>query len=394
MYREQRVVTRCRIEFERLGRRISAVSEDLSTAGVFVRTEDLFPVNAVVTLDIELPDATRLAVVSRVAHLLTPSAARALGREVGMGFQFLEFEGDARERLEGYLDLLIDEITPPPTAIGQGADILVADPSVPLLERLTTALTDAEFDVRAVTNGSDAYESIQSKPPQIVLLNDRLPGLDGWSLAKRIARRPYLSTIPVVMMSDDGSDMVRLQAYRLGIRDFIPRPFTDEELILRLRRIALDLHHQRTAVLRGTLSEISMATLLSILDFERKSGILMVLAARELARVFISAGRVLRVEGGGSDVPPRERLFDVLDWCDGSFEFAACEVDSDDRVGLPTQTLLLEHARLRDEASRDGQDGQDGQGGSGEVEIDFAVDTTDEGRGARDDAADLDDEVL
>lgn len=354
MFREQRIVTRCRVEFERLGRRVQAISEDLSGAGTFVRTEDLLPVGAVVALSIVLPEGERFQVSARVAHVLAPAAALALGRRVGIGFQFLVLDDGARELLDRYLVALADEVSPPLTQIADGAPVLLADPSRRRLSRLTNALTEARFDVRAVRDGGDAYQAIQNRPPDILLLADELGHLDGWALIERLSRRPALARIPVVLMSDDDSDITRLQAYRLGVRDFIPRPFTDEELVLRLRRIALERHHSRATVLRGSLGEISAATLLSLLDFERKSGSLLVSSGGEVARLSIAAGRLVRVEGGPSGRSPLERAFALLDWRSGSFEFTASPVEGEDEIGMGTQSLLLEHARVRDEASGQG----------------------------------------
>ena len=320
VYREQRIATRCRVEFERLGKQVTAASEDLSASGVFVRSEALLPVNAVVKLRLELPGKDAVWVSSRVAHVLSATAARALGRQVGMGMQFLEFEGPGRDTLDDYLDGLVDEITPPPSQLARGSTVVLADPSMPRLGRITSALTAAGFEVRAVADGSDAYSAIQLNPPQIIVVSDDVPHMDGWTLLRRLARKGELGRIPVVLMSDDGGDVTRLQAYRLGVRDFIPRPFLDEELILRLRRIALEQHHVRADVLRGNLREISIATLLSLLDFERKSGVLRVARGELEAHVHVTGGRVIRVDSEiAADGSPRDRLYAILDWPGGSF---------------------------------------------------------------------------
>ena len=354
MSREQRIVTRCRVEFDRLQQCVRAISEDLSASGAFVRTTELLPENATVVLKLFLPTGYCCVVTARVAHLMSSSIARALGRQIGMGFEFLEFEGEGRERLESYLDLCVDEVTPPPAELAVGAKVVIADPSFKLLERLTTALTDAQFEPFAVEDGAAALEAIRARRPHIVLAADDLPTLDGWTLVKRLLRQPELCRLPVVLMSDDTSDMTRLQAYRLGVRDFIPRPFTDEELCLRLRRIVLHERNSQAAVLRGNLSEISTATLLSLLDFERKSGVLLMLTDGAAARLFVDRGRVVRIDGGSQGSDSRLRLFEVLDWHQGSFEFTGCGVEGRDDIGLSTQRLLLEHARARDEEREDG----------------------------------------
>jgi hypothetical protein len=75
MYREQRIVTACRVEFPRLEQVVVAESEDLSRHGTFVRTEHLLPVGDVLELTVVLPDDLRVRVISRVAHLLAPKTS-------------------------------------------------------------------------------------------------------------------------------------------------------------------------------------------------------------------------------------------------------------------------------------------------------------------------------
>lgn len=352
--REPRLVTRCRVEFERMDRLVSAESEDLSRSGVFVRTEELLPVGAVTEVTLALPDGARFRVIARVAHLLSPSAARALGRHPGMGFQFLESDSHGREALIQYLDDLLEELTPPPQAIPVGVRIVLAEPGAPLLERIAVALEQAGYTVEAFLDGADAYAACASQRPDLVVAAADMPDLDGWTLLKQLAASPRLHDVPVVFLSDDPSDMTRLQAYRLGVRDYITKPFIEEELVIRVGRIIL--HDGRgpgeATMLSGSLSEISLPTLLSLLEFERKSGILLVLGTVGTARLFVAEGRVVKVETAEATMAPRDRLMAVLDWIHGHFEFTSCEVIGSDEIGSGTTNLLLEHARLRDEASR------------------------------------------
>jgi len=350
--REPRLVARCRVEFERMDRRVVAESEDLSRNGVFVRTEELLPVGAVTEVTLTLPDGARFRVIARVAHLLSPAASRALGRHVGMGFQFLETDSAGRDALVSYLEDLLDELTPPPQPVPSGVRVVVAEPSTPLLERIAIALGQAGFVVDAFEDGADAYAACTHAPPEAVVAAAVMPGMDGWTVLRMMAAHPRLDRVPVVFISDDQSDMTRLQAYRLGVRDYITRPFIEEELVIRLARIVGrdPRAASESTMLSGSLVEISIPTLLSLLDFERKSGILVLLGPdRRSARLFVAEGRVVKVEAGDPDHSSRERLMHVLDWTSGSFEFTSCEVIGSDEVGLGTSALLLEHARRQDE---------------------------------------------
>jgi CheY-like chemotaxis protein len=354
--REPRLITRCVVEFERLDERIVAESEDLSRRGVFVRTDELLPVGAVTELVITLPGQLPIRVIARVAHLLSPSAARALGRHVGMGFEFLESDREGGQALAEYLQDLLEELTPPPQPMPEGARIVLAEPSEPLLERIRGALEQAGFLVEGYVEGADAYAACVRQRPDLVVAAAQMEGMDGWTIVRAMASNPRLVDVPVVFTSDDPSDMTRLQAYRLGVRDYISKPFIEEELVIRIHRLVVSQPRgsAETAMLRGSLAEISLPTLLSLLEFERKSGILVVLRDGEAARVFVAAGRVVKVELGHAG-SARDRLMELLDWQGGVFEFTACEVVGNDEIGLGTQQLLLEHARLRDEERHGGE---------------------------------------
>ena len=350
--RNPRVVARCQVVFERMGERVVAVSEDLSRRGVYVRTDELLPVGAVTELEVRLPDDTGFAAFARVAHLLTPSAARALGRHVGMGFEFLAAEGGA-EALAGYLDDLIDELTPPPSATSAPARVVVAEPGAPLRARIATALTDAGLEVTAFADGAAAYAACQAARPDGVVAALAMPGLDGAGLLRALAVNPRLEGLPVLLIADEISDHVRLEAYRLGVRDLLTRPFLDEELVIRTRRaVASAGRRAERAVLRGDLAEISVATLLSLFEFERKSGVLVAVAAvGDQARLSVARGRVVKIEGTAVGAG-RDHLAAALTWDAGHFEFTAGEIPDADEVGVPTTQLLLELARAKDEAER------------------------------------------
>ena len=347
-HRDPRVVASCKVAFDRLGQRVEAASEDLSRHGMFVRTTDFLPVGDVVDLTIWLPRGDVVTVISRVAHILSEAAARALGRRPGMGFEFLERDPSQRDKLRQLLEDLIDELTPPPFEVPRKPRVLVADDSPRLLDRIASAL-HADFAVQIASSGGEAYAMCVRDPPDILLTSDQLAVMDGWTLVGALSARPQLGEIHCIMMSDDASEMTRLRAYRLGVSDFVQKPFTDEEMRIRLRRFAgQGRPASQRIVLRGNIAELAVGTLLSLLEFERKSGILAILAEGRLARLFFAAGRIVKVDGG-KGASSRERLMDVLDWNTGSFEFSSCEVVGTDELELPTQQALLEHARLRDE---------------------------------------------
>jgi DNA-binding response OmpR family regulator len=239
-------------------------------------------------------------------------------------------------------------VTPPQTHARLG----VADPSTRLLERVSTALGNAGFDVVTATNGAEAYAACLMRPPDAMLVALHMPVMSGLSLLRTLGASSELASVPFALMSHDSSDLARLRAYQAGVADFIPKPFTVAELAIRMRRLVRGTGKERV-VLRGALQELSLPTLLAMFELEQKTGILTIAQDDQVVWLSLSRGRVVRARTTDED-DARTVLRRVLAWREGHFELTACEVPDADRddVGMSITHLLLEHARVEDELSR------------------------------------------
>ncbi len=343
--RDQRLVSRCRIEFDRPSGPVEAETEDVSARGLFVRTEALLPVGEETELRMWLPDEKQLRLRGRVAHMLTPASARALGRHPGMGFELIGGDAASRLRLRTHVDNIRGEITSP--GLSTTTQVIIVETSAPLRARMARALEAAGFKVTACATATEALEACSVWRPDAIVAASQMGGMTGSDLAYAMGEHSTLSDVPLVLTGDD-IDLGRLEAYRAGIRDYIPRPFLDEELVIRVHRVAAPQPATNPG-LRGSLVDIGLGTLLSLFEFERKSGVLLVLRHGEIARVFVSDGKVLKVETSTGDGTPRHRIMRLLDWRDGQFEFTPSAVGGRDEVSATVTQLLLEHARTRDE---------------------------------------------
>ena len=109
------------------------------------------------------------------------------------------------------------------------------------------------------------------------------------------------------------------------------------------------------SILRGEVENVGLPTLLTILDMERRSGLLLIQRQGTLGRLHVREGRVVRAriegarrgEGQGTGV---EAVYQMLGWPDGQFELWQAQVEGRDEVGASTTFLLLESARRADEA--------------------------------------------
>jgi two-component system OmpR family response regulator len=102
--------------------------------------------------------------------------------------------------------------------------------------------------------------------------------------------------------------------------------------------------------LRGRLAQFGLATVLTFLDLERRSGELVLLGPLGVGRLWLRAGRVIRARIEGSRRTRKPAVYELLAWTDGRFAFTQTEVSElDDEIGASTTMLLLEAARRTDE---------------------------------------------
>lgn len=106
-------------------------------------------------------------------------------------------------------------------------------------------------------------------------------------------------------------------------------------------------------VLRGDLAELSLPSLLSLLEQERKSGRLALVRDRETASIEVSEGRIVGASGSQIHGDARTVLMALLDWTAGEFVLTAMPPQPRGPITIALTHLLLEHARIRDEAARD-----------------------------------------
>lgn len=118
----------------------------------------------------------------------------------------------------------------------------------------------------------------------------------------------------------------------------------------RLRQVSVVSRHG--AGLRGRLEQFGLATVLSFLDLERRSGQLLVVAHDKIGRVCLRAGQVISARIEGSRRVNRAALYELLSWDSGYFAFTQEDLASAvDEIGAPTTLLLLDAASRFDEAA-------------------------------------------
>lgn len=115
--------------------------------------------------------------------------------------------------------------------------ILVADDLPDLLQVLTETLENEGYSVVAVPDGQAALDAIRADPPDIAVLDLKMPKIDGFAVCRALREDPLLENLPVVILSASGTRDSKIEGLDLGADDFISKPVDVRELLARLRMI-------------------------------------------------------------------------------------------------------------------------------------------------------------
>jgi len=115
--------------------------------------------------------------------------------------------------------------------------VLVVDDETDILELVTFNLERQQFNVLTADNGISAVQIAKEKLPDMIVLDLMLPGMDGFSVYKELRADPRTSGIPVLMLTAKGEVNDRIAGLELGADDYVTKPFSPRELMLRVRAL-------------------------------------------------------------------------------------------------------------------------------------------------------------
>lgn len=116
--------------------------------------------------------------------------------------------------------------------------ILVVEDEKDLVGTLEYALTREGFTTRSAMTGQGAMKSLgQEPPPDLVLLDLMLPDTSGVEVCRAMRTSPRTQSIPVIMLTAKGEEIDRVVGFEVGADDYVVKPFSVRELILRIRAV-------------------------------------------------------------------------------------------------------------------------------------------------------------
>ena len=131
--------------------------------------------------------------------------------------------------------------------------LLIVDDEPNLLRAVAAVLRDEGFEISTARNGREALVTIAQNPPDLIVSDVRMPGMDGYSLAKRLRSTASFALIPIVFLSAKSEIEDRIEGFRSGVDVYLAKPFEPDELIAVIRGILhrVEFTHSTIARLIG-----------------------------------------------------------------------------------------------------------------------------------------------
>ncbi len=266
-----------------------------------------------------------------------------------------------------------------PTAAPK-ARILVVDNDPWIPRMAATILGQAGYLVNVAGDAQGALASAVKAAPRAILSTVTLPAVDGRPWWERLRGIIDARVIPFVFLIGPTGTAADVRGFIHGLDECLAKPFRVEDLAQVVRTAVSrssdpadvappgsppELVRRLTPpppgrpsqwlkplmALRGVLTEIGLSSILTMLEMERKSGILIIEGDHATARLFLRKGHIIRAElEADAPLAGVAAVYSALAWTAGHFEFLIGDVGGVDEIQASTTFLLMEGARRIDEA--------------------------------------------
>ena len=241
-------------------------------------------------------------------------------------------------------------------AASKSVRLLVAEDN-PLVRELIEKGMEPHCDLIFADDGADALLKVIDDPPDAILCDFKMPGLDGRQLFEKLRGREKTRHIPFLLMASRADIEEKLRPLTDGVEDFITKPFLLKDLVRAAKKVVDRLHLEklqktasRPGVIQGRLEEMSVTELMQSLEMGQKSCRLTLRHSGESAELYFTAGQCKHAQLGAAEGDGV--VYQVVNWADGEFEIDFGASSGRETTTHSTTGLLMEAMRLMDEASQ------------------------------------------
>jgi CheY-like chemotaxis protein len=240
--------------------------------------------------------------------------------------------------------------------------VLLVDDNPMVLGMLQHTLSSMA-EIKVANDGPDALLKAVDDPPDLLVSDYRMPGMDGRQLMEKLKSRPTTAGIAVILLATK-SDITERMSAQDQVDDYLEKPFFLKEATHRIKKVIDKIALEKMAkaasgdgILRGSLSQMNVIDLVQSLEMGRKSCLLTLTNEGEKCEMYFTEGQVNHAAYGA--LVGDEAVFKVLRWTGGNFQVNFEGKTAEQSTTLNTQGLLMEGLRLLDESRRDAAEEED-----------------------------------
>jgi DNA-binding response OmpR family regulator len=115
--------------------------------------------------------------------------------------------------------------------------VLVVEDDADIAELVSRYLDKAGYTSSRVSSGRDALDAVRSKPPDLIVLDVMLPQIDGLEVCRLLRANEATAQIPIIMLTARADESERIVGLEIGADDYLPKPFSPNELVARVRAL-------------------------------------------------------------------------------------------------------------------------------------------------------------
>jgi CheY-like chemotaxis protein len=225
----------------------------------------------------------------------------------------------------------------------------------PLVRDLMVRGLEPICDVSVATDGADALLQAVDDPPDLIVADFKMAGLDGRQLCEKLHGRAATRLVPFIFVASRGDIEEKLRPLVVA-EDFLVKPFFVSELVRLVKKVVdrvrlekLQKRATRPGVIQGRLEEMGVTELMQSFEMGQKSCRLALRRGEQSCDLYFSSGQCKDAQLG--DLEGDAAVFQAIHWTDGEFEIDFSASSNRTTTTRSTTGLLMEAMRLMDEES-------------------------------------------
>lgn len=235
--------------------------------------------------------------------------------------------------------------------------VLIVDDN-PMIRAMLRQAVGELAPIEIANDAAEALIKIVESPPDLVVSDYQMPGMDGRQLLEKLKSRPATAKVPLILMASKTDISEKLKMVQDSVEDFVEKPFFIKDALARIKRvvdrIALEKMARDTSsdgTLRGSLAQMNCMDLLQSLEMGRKSCALSLTNNGEQCELYFTEGQIKHAVYG--KLKGDSAVYKVLTWTGGNFKIDFTGASKEQTTTRSTQGLLMEGLRLLDESTRE-----------------------------------------